>query len=243
MNAAEARAAIEALPLRDFSAIFGREKLLILAPHADDESLGCGGLIAEACARGHDVFVSILTDGAMSHPHSRAWPAPRLVAQRRREAQAATGILGLRPEQLDFLDQPDSRAPHEGPRFAAALERVCDLMRARGIGTLCATWLGDPHGDHGAAAKLAAAACARTGARHLAYPVWAWVAPDDAAMPEVRQGARLDIARHLPTKRRAIAAHETQHTGLIDDDPAGFRLPAAFLAMFDRPWEAFLEQP
>lgn len=243
MNAAQARAAIEGLPLRDFDALFGTAPLLVLAPHPDDESLGCGGLIAEASARGHELHVAILTDGSMSHPNSRAWPAARLVAQRQQEARAATALLGLRPDRLAFLGQPDSRAPHDGPAFVAALDALCALMQARGVGTVCAAWIGDPHGDHGSAAKLAAAACARLGARHLAYPVWAWTLPDAAPLPDVGGGGRLDVTPHLPAKRRAIAAHATQCTAMIDDDPTGFRLPLEFLAWFDRPWEAFLEQP
>ncbi len=243
MRAAAARAAIEALPIRDFRDIFGAAPLLVLAPHADDELLGCGGAIAEAGARGHAVFVAILTDGGMSHPRSRRWPMARLVAARQDEARAATAILGLPADRLTFLGQPDSLAPHGGPGFSDALNRLCAQIQADGIGTVCATWIGDPHGDHGAAARLAAAACARTGARHLAYPVWAWMTPDDDDLPVIAGGARLDVARHLPRKRRAIAAHATQYTGMIDDDPTGFRLPPAFLALFDRPWEAFLEQP
>ncbi len=243
MNAALARAAIEALPLRDFDALFGAAPLLVLAPHPDDESLGCGGLIAEARARGHDLHVAILTDGGMSHPNSRAWPAARLVAQRQQEARAATAILGLAADRLTFLGQRDGRAPHDGRAFAQALGALCALMQARRIGTVCAAWIGDPHGDHGSAAKLAAAACARLGARHFAYPIWAWTVADEATLPEVGGGGRLDVMRHLPVKRRAIAAHATQYTAMIDDDPTGFRLPADFLAWFDRPWEAFLEQP
>ena len=45
---------------------------------------------------------------------------------------------------------------------------------------------------------------------------------------------------HLPAKRRAIAAHASQYGALIDDDPAGFQLPADLLSIFDQPWETFL---
>src|SRR5437762_25173 len=74
--------------------------LLVLAPHPDDESLGCGGLIAEACGRGQDVHVVILTDGTGSHPNSRAWPRHRLKALREAEAREAVAALGLPPERL-----------------------------------------------------------------------------------------------------------------------------------------------
>ncbi len=243
MKAALAHAAMQNLPLRPFEALFGTAPLLILAPHPDDESLGCGGTIAEACARGHAVHVAMLTDGSMSHPASRAWPPARIAAQRQREARDATAILGLPDGRLTFLGQKDSQAPHDGSAFEAVLERLCSLMAEHRIGTICASWIGDPHGDHGSAAKLAAAAALRTGARHLAYPVWAWTVAADAELPEMGTGGRLDVARHLAAKRRAVTAHATQYSDLIDDDPTGFRLAPDFLALFDRPWEVFLDQP
>ena len=51
---------------------------LVLAPHPDDESLGTGGLIAACVAEGRRVHVAVVSDGAASHPGSRAWPPARL---------------------------------------------------------------------------------------------------------------------------------------------------------------------
>ncbi len=51
---------------------------------------------------------------------------------------------------------------------------------------------------------------------------------------------RLDIATHLPAKRRAIAAHAAQTRRVIDDSPDGFRLDPLFLALFDRSWEVLI---
>src|SRR5580704_16937481 len=62
------------LPLLDPSDLMGAQPLLVLAPHPDDESLGCGGLIADCQARGQPVYVLILTDGAGSHRNSREYP-------------------------------------------------------------------------------------------------------------------------------------------------------------------------
>ena len=229
---------LRAAPLRSFDEIVGPAPVLVLAPHPDDESLGCGGLIAEAARRGHDLRVAVLTDGAKSHPNSRAWPTERLVAARAAEVAAALGILGLSPDRLTLLGEPDGQAPHQGPSFDAALERLATLLRAHHIGTVFASWDQDPHGDHVAAARLVAA----TGVRVVSYPVWAWTLPDHADIPDVSGRAmRLDVASHLPAKRRAIAAHATQYAGLIDDDPAGFQMTPAFMALFDPPTEVFIE--
>ncbi len=238
MRAADAQAAMAALPLRDFGEVFGSAPLLVLAPHPDDESLGCGGILLEAAARGVQAHIAWLTDGAASHPGSAAWPPQRLAARRREEAMAAAAILGVRPAQLLFLQAPDGDAPHEGPDFAALAARLAAFCSECGVRTMAASWIGDPHGDHGAAAKLARSVCARLGLRHYAYPVWGWNVPAEGVLP-APAGARIDVARHLPMKRRAIAAHRTQ-LGLIGDDPDGFTMQPAFLALFDRGWEVVL---
>ncbi len=230
-----------ALPFADLDEIIGGATALVLAPHPDDESLGCGGLIAEACASGRPPAVAVLTDGAMSHPSSRSHPPSRLRALPRAEARAAIAALGLGSERLHFLDVPDGRAPHGGPGVEAAAARIADLARAYKAGTILATWEHDPHADHAAAQAIARAAARLVGARVVSYPVWGWALPRRAPLPVGSvAGARLDIARHLPAKRRAIAAHESQHSGLIADDPQGFRLPKSLLSAVDRPFEVFL---
>lgn len=229
------------LPFVDLDEITGGATALVLAPHADDESLGCGGLIAEASARGLPPVVVVLTDGAMSHPSSQSYPPPRLRALRRAETRAAVAALGLGRERVHFLDIPDGRAPHEGPGVEKAAARVAELARAYRAGTILTTWEYDPHADHVAAQAIARTAARLAGARVVSYPVWGWALPPRMRLPVASAtGVRLDIARHLPAKRRAIAAHESQHSGLIADDPRGFRLPASLLSAVDRPFEVFL---
>jgi LmbE family N-acetylglucosaminyl deacetylase len=228
------------LPPADLDDITGPGTVLILAPHPDDESLGCGGLIAEACARGRPPVLAILTDGAMSHPASASHPAPVLRARREQETLEAAAQLGLPASRVHFLAFPDSRAPLDGPELAEAAARVAALAGQHGAGCILSTWEHDPHGDHLSAHRVAAEAARLAGTRLVSYPVWGWMLPGGQHMPSAEiAGARLDIARHLPAKRRAIMAHASQHGG-IPDDPEGFRLPVEFLAVHDRGFEVFL---
>ena len=48
-------------------------KVLILAPHADDEVIGMGGTIAKLTSQGHEVILAVLT-GAGDEPHP-IWPS------------------------------------------------------------------------------------------------------------------------------------------------------------------------
>jgi len=111
MIVSDVLAAMEDLPDAEIDTLLGRERPLILAPHADDESLGCGGLIAACCERGRPPFVVILTDGAASHPGSTQYPPERLRQLRSQEARKAVGNLGLASENLAFFDYPDTALP------------------------------------------------------------------------------------------------------------------------------------
>lgn len=240
--AGEALRRMEALPLAPLTAILGGfYPPLILAPHPDDESLGCGGLIAEACAQGLGPYVLVVTDGTGSHPNSRAYPAPRLRALREAEARAAVAALGLPPDRIGFLGLRDTAAPRAGEAFRAAVAAIMDALREQECRVILGPWRHDPHADHEATHAMAAAAALRAGVQHLAYPVWGWTLPAETVLGgSAPAGYRLDIARHLPAKRRALAAHASQHGGVVTDDPGGFTLPPGLLAQFGRPFETFL---
>ncbi len=232
---------IERLPMAGLDAITHGRPVLVVAPHPDDESLGCGGLIAAMAAHGLDAHVLVLTDGAASHPRSRRYPPARLRALREQETREAIEQLGLAGDRVRFLGLPDGAGPLSGRPAHAAAQRLVEHARAVGAGTICATWIHDPHPDHVAAALLGRMAARAVGARLLSYPVWGWTLPQRRWLPaEPVAGFRLDIAAQLPAKRAAIACHRSQTTALIDDDPAGFRLLDEVLDIFARPFEVFL---
>ncbi|MBB2155780.1 PIG-L family deacetylase [Gluconacetobacter diazotrophicus] len=240
MKAGRLQHAFRGLPVRKLADIVpGRA--LILAPHPDDESLGCGGLIAACCAAGRPPAVVIITDGAASHPASRAWPAPRLKRLREAEATEAARRLGLDAEWLTFLGLPDAAAPHDGPAFDAAPDRLADIARQQGCTTILAPWRHDPHCDHEATWKMGVALYRRLGIALLAYPVWGWtIAPDTELDCTEATGMRLDISAYRDAKRQAILAHRSQYGGLITDDPQGFQLPPDLLSAFETAFETFL---
>jgi len=233
----EILAGFEALPVAGIDAVLGGRRPLILAPHPDDESLGCGGLIAAACAAGLAPVVAILTDGAASHPGSRSHPPRRLAAVRAVEVLAALAILGLPADRLFLLRQPDTRLRVD----AGVIDRLLGIAAREGCGVVIGPWAGDPHCDHEAAAEIAEAVAAQGGMRLLSYPVWGWLRDGDEKLAEARRaGWRLDISAWRKVKARAIAAHVSQYGGLITDSPGGFKLPERLLAVFARPYEVFL---
>jgi len=241
ISVADAIHAMAALPYAPLSAVTGDAPALILAPHPDDETLGCGGLIAAASAAGHPPFVLILTDGTGSHPRSRSYPFARLKAVREQEARNAVAILGLPPGRIGFMGLRDTAAPMDGAGFDDAVLAILSMAREIGAATIIAPWQHDPHCDHLAAHCMAVDATTRCGARHLAYPIWGWTLPPEITLPGAApRGMRLDISDYLAAKGRAITAHASQYSRLIDDDPEGFQLPSGLLDVFTRPCETFL---
>ena len=175
------------------------------APHPDDESLGCGGLIAACCAGARPPLVVVLTDGSGSHRGSRLFPPAKLISVREAEVTEAVRILGLPVERLMFLREQDTKAPHAGSAFDAVVRRLADFVPAFGCTTIVAPWCFDPHCDHEAAAKIACETARVTGIRRLAYPIWGWTLADDTPIEETAvRGWRLEIAPYLTAKRRAI---------------------------------------
>ena len=243
MTAGEFLAALTQLPPGSLHDITVGGPFVVLSPHPDDETLGAGGLIAAACHAGQRPEVVVITDGAGSHPRSQAYPAHRLIELRQAEVAAAGALLGLPAAGMHHLGLPDTRAPSSGPEFEAAVQAILERCRTIGAETLFVTWDGDPHCDHEATARMARAVRLRMPELRLwAYPIWGWhldpALPLDHAPPS---GFRLDIAMHQIVKRNAIAAHVSQMTGLIDDDPEGFRFTEATLAPFLGPFEYFIE--
>lgn len=244
MHAAAFLAAAEALPVADLDALTGGRGLVVVAPHPDDESLGCGGLIAEACTRARPVRLVIVSDGCGSHTHSALYPPLRLRALREEETLEAVAALGLAADNVTFLRLPDAGVPSTGPEAQAAADAIVEVARSSDAGAVCVTWAHDPHCDHQAAASIVRLAQPRLETtRVFAYPVWGWTLPQGTEVGPTPVGYRIDVGAHGEAKARAIAAHRSQTTDLISDDPTGFRLAPDMIARFLGRYEIFVAMP
>jgi LmbE family N-acetylglucosaminyl deacetylase len=242
MTAGEALRAARSLPVSTLAERLGEGGLVVVAPHPDDESLACGALIAEACARGRPTRVAIVSDGSGSHPASRKYPRLRLRAVREAEARRAVAALGLAPRHAIFLRLRDRFVRGEGASANAAAAAIEACAREVGARALFVSWRHDPHCDHQASYRLARAAQRRLpGVALYEYSVWGAALPPAAPVDPPAGGFRFAVGGHRARKRRAIAAHRSQTTAMIDDDPRGFRLSAADLARFDGAYESFFE--
>lgn len=240
-SAGELIAAFSNLPFCDLDQISAEGTSLVVAPHPDDESLGCGGFIAESCAHGRPPVVVVMTDGTASHPSSASYPADRLRELREGETGTALSILGLSSERLHFMRLRDSAMPLRGRPYALAVAKLRRIILSYRCKTIFAPWLHDPHCDHETTQLMVRAAAKSLGLPIYSYPVWGWLLPPQQILAEdTVEGWRLNITVHLDRKRRAIASHRSQYSDLINDDPKGFRLPIELLSTFERPYETFI---
>lgn len=213
-------------PVGADSLLAGIAVLGIVVPHADDETLGCGGLIAAAADREVAITVTILTDGAASHPGSTLWPARRLADQRRAEAQNAVALLTGGRGSVIFGNAPDGAlSPHEHGHLAIPPANM-----------LITCWQDDPHPDHKAAFAIAAARADQLSVPLLAFPLWTLTT--DLPVPD-RPVVRFDIGAGLARKQAALAVYESQ-LGQLVSDVDGFVLDAALQRLFVRPDELFV---
>lgn len=195
---------------------YGMARWLVLAPHADDETLGAGALIAETAATGHFAGTVYLTDGAGSHDEGGPW----LARLRRREAMlAGRRLAGTKAPRPVFLDWPDAH-PHApgSDGWHATTRQLAALIRIRRVDAVAVTGAEEPHCDHAAFHALARAAIgvARRAVTLFDYRVWT-----DPSMPSARTTLRTR-AMSPGLRRHALMAHRSQTSAIYGP---GFRVP------------------
>lgn len=237
------RDAVPPAPDTTFEALSQGAPIVVLAPHPDDESLGCGALLAQAFATGTGARVVCLTDGSASHRGSRLYPPRRLAALRRLELEEAVARLGGGREQILWLGLKDAQTERSTKVQAVVrlLTRTCLGLGARSLFAPLAT---DPHGDHRTAAAIACEVAARAGMRHFGYPIWTrWQRPDFRETLAAWTEHQLPLGPHAARKRAAIDAHRSQLAPLIDDATEAFCLDPAFVEELSTGPELYYEIP
>jgi len=214
------------------------DRMVVVAPHPDDEVLGVGALVATAAGHGIPVAVVAVTDGAASHPGSPTLSPAALTTARIAESIRATALLGVgEPVRLGLPDGGiDAHEQELTARLVDVLTAAC--LPGERVWFL-ATWRGDGHPDHEAAGRAAAQACSITGHRLVEYPVWMWhwARPADAVVPWHRMRILAPAPDALTRKRRAVDEFRTQILPLSEDPRDAAILPPWVLARLMRTTE------
>ncbi len=218
-------------------ALDATSRLVVLAAHPDDETLGAGGLIATAARLGLPVDIVCATDGEGSHPRSPTRTPVELAVIRAEEGRRAAQAMGVDAEHVHRLELPDGGvADHQDALTVRVVEVVGD-----GRGTvIVAPWRQDGHPDHESVGRAASAAARRTGADLWEYPLWFWHWGEPEQAPWSRLHRFLVGADALQAKQFAILAHKSQVAPLSDHDGDETLLRPDLLANFEEGPEHYL---
>ncbi len=227
-------------PLVSSYDLTGHEPVLIIVPHADDETLGCGGLISQLAHANVPITIALLTDGVRSHRGSSLSPPDKLRTLRENELRNALAVLGATEADVMLFQEPDGFLKDSDQMTIT--NQLIAAVYAGDIRTVFVTWAADPHPDHQAAAMIASRLVAINPKLDLyAYPIWGLTLGSKMIDPdEQARAVRLDVGAQQHAKLAAIFAHASQTTNLIDDCPEPFQLSSDDISLFCGPYETFI---
>ena len=182
------------------------EAILIVAAHADDEVLGCGGTIVRHVAEGDEVHVLFMADGVSS----RGDVHPSKFEHRNQAREAALQILGV--TQFYALDFPDNRM--DSVPLLDVVHELEPIVRQVQPTRIYTHHHGDLNIDHRATHQAVLTACrplpGSSVQEILAFEVMSsteWANPGFAPFTP---NAFVDITDFLEVKLKALAAYEIE---------------------------------
>jgi LmbE family N-acetylglucosaminyl deacetylase len=176
------------------------ERIAVVAPHMDDDVLGCGGLMALRARLGlPGPTIIYLSDGTRGTPTLDRHPS--LNATRKAESLESLKALGVNGAVRVFLDLPDNEIKADKKTAGRLAE---ELARARPEWILANSPL-DSHPDHRAASRLLAMALEDPGIKKMRFSLCLYEIYSPWPLCRV-----LDITEAAKIKQQAIRAHASQ---------------------------------
>lgn len=216
---------------------FRQRRVCIIAPHPDDEILGCAGLIQQLDTLGCSVLVIAVTNGTASHPHSSLYPAEDLNRIRPSETLHALESLQLQQKvQRIGLELTDGQLFQQQTELYAKLQQ---LIQPHDV--LVSTFEQDGHPDHEVTGQIVKRLSKDYQLEHLQVLIWAWhwAKPQDQRIPW-QHLLRLDLStQELQRKQHAVQCFKSQ---LEPDSSTGQEpiVSVQALARLLQPWEVYI---
>lgn len=180
-----------------------KQRLVVVAPHPDDEILACGGLLVLAAKASFPIKVVAVTDGEASHGLTNDCQRRSLRQQRVRERLAGLEQLGIEAACVVRLKIPDGAVAQNTDLIFGQLH---GLLQPRDL--VVTTWFKDGHPDH----EATACAVRRTRCQCIEAPVWMWhwAQPADTCIPWLNLMAVELTDSAIDAKQNALAQHYSQ---------------------------------
>jgi LmbE family N-acetylglucosaminyl deacetylase len=213
-----------------------KKTIVVFAPHPDDETLACGGVMVLNAELGNAVHIVFMTDGRYSHRHTlgiETYPTPEDVKRiRREEAGQVARILGVKGENPTFLEYEDGTL---GNHIEAAAEQVQGILKIIKPDLIYFPARFDRHRDHKATNIIVkqSVRILTPQPELLQYVIW------KSGANSTLRPVSVDISRVLPIKKLAISEYKSQVT-LFSEKQARPILIKRFLNRFLVDHEVFL---
>jgi len=182
-----------------------KSNILVIAPHPDDEVLGCGGIIKRYSCEGHNVYILIVTRGTTKmYSDSR-------IAEGRKQALQAHKILGV--SETFFFDYP---APElDLISVAEIADSISRLIMQLRVTMLFIPHEGDIHLDHSAVFKASLVA-SRPFGDYTVKSIYAYETLSETEWASPRSDSLfkpdhfVNIGKHLQSKLDSMACYRGQ---------------------------------
>jgi len=189
-------------------------KVLAVGAHPDDIEILCAGTLAKCAARGDQLHIVVVTDGAAGH---KVIPPPQLAEIRKREASAAAALIGA---QIAFLAEPDELL-FEDERTRLMM---IDALRVADPDLIITHGPEDYHPDHVHCSRLVFGASFVSSVPNIKtdHPAQEKIAAlyymDALAGAGFLPEEYVDITETFATKRDMLSQHQSQLTWLKEHD-------------------------
>lgn len=225
--------------------IFGKKchalnfkRVLVIAPHPDDEILGFGGTLLNLIESGAKIYIIYLTDGE----NSGVWPDKEEIRIRRiLLSQQVCKSLRIETINVTRLHLPDGAVPiSDGNAFNEVVKSIKEIISTFRPEAVFATHPLDywPF-DHVACAKLAYSAVMKSEYKCQLwyYWVWAWynIKPWNISINKMTRLYMSDVRNQLASKKNLIRDYLEEFTA--DNQPWSGNLPQSLLKALSNDYE------
>jgi len=195
-----------------------KRRIIVFAPHPDDETWGCGGTIAKKLREGYKVLIVVMTDGRYAFKKVLGIdsdPTPEELKEiRKEEVKRAVKILGVPEENLVFLNFIDGELEkHE----KEAEEKVVEILSENNPSEIYIPYKKDSHPDHRATYRIVKKAIKKLGLHASLYQYsigqrYARIGPiiDSLINLFKHHMIRVDISEFLTLKETAVKEFKSE---------------------------------
>jgi len=223
---------IRPIPIR---APFGKS-MLVVAPHQDDEAIGCGGALALQVRSGKAAATVIVQDGADGH-EELGMTRQAMTEMRNEESRRAAVVLGLEPPRfLNHAHLPDN--------IARAAGELGSILTERKVDAVFTPFLLDGHPDHRTTNEILAAALRDIPweVRVLGYEVWGLCIPNVLVIIDEVMDDKLKMLSCFTFANQAIDyVHTTKGLNMYRSRLLGAGQSRYVECFFELPRKEFIE--